>query len=45
MLWERILSSQGLSTSRAFALSLAGFLPGFSVDAERVYRVNHPPAE
>ena len=33
MLWVRILSTYGLSTSQAFALILAGFLLGFSVGA------------
>jgi len=33
MLWVRILSTYGLSTSQAFALIVAGFLLGFSVGA------------
>ncbi len=38
MLWVRILSTYGLSTSQAFALILAGFLLGFSVGAWVVAR-------
>ena len=38
MLWVRILSTYGLSTSQAFALILAGFLLGFSVGAWIVAR-------
>jgi spermidine synthase len=38
MLWVRILSTYGLSTSQAFALILAGFLLGFSVGAWFVAR-------
>ncbi|NNF50095.1 MAG: fused MFS/spermidine synthase, partial [Woeseiaceae bacterium] len=38
MLWVRILSTYGLSTSQAFALILAGFLSGFSVGAWVVAR-------
>lgn len=38
VLWVRILSTFGLPTSRDFALIVAGFLPGFSVGGERVYR-------
>jgi len=38
MLWVRILSTYGLSTSQAFALILAGFLLGFSVGAWAVAR-------
>ena len=38
MLWVRILSTYGLSTSQAFALILAGFLLGFSVGAWLVAR-------
>ena len=38
MLWVRILSTYGLSTSQAFALILAGFLMGFSVGAWVVAR-------
>ena len=38
MLWVRILSTYGLSTSQAFALILAGFLLGFSVGAWIVSR-------
>ena len=38
MLWVRILSTFGLSTSQAFALILAGFLLGFSVGAWVVAR-------
>ena len=38
MLWVRILSTYGLSTSQAFALILAGFLWGFSVGAWVVAR-------
>ena len=38
MLWVRILSTYGLSTSQAFALILAGFLVGFSVGAWIVAR-------
>jgi spermidine synthase len=42
MLWVRILSTYGLSTSQAFALILAGFLLGFSVGAWVVARkVDH----
>jgi spermidine synthase len=42
MLWVRILSTYGLSTSQAFALILAGFLLGFSVGAWLVARkVDH----
>jgi len=38
MLWVRILSTYGLSTSQAFALIVAGFLLGFSVGAYLVSR-------
>ncbi len=38
MLWVRILSTYGLSTSQAFALILAGFLLGFAVGARVVAR-------
>ncbi len=38
LLWVRILSTYGLSTSQAFALILAGFLLGFSVGAWVVAR-------
>ncbi len=38
MLWVRILSTYGLSTSQAFALIVAGFLLGFSVGAWLVSR-------
>jgi spermidine synthase len=38
MLWVRILSTYGLSTSQAFALILAGFLLGFSIGAWFVAR-------
>ncbi|MBT8092188.1 MAG: fused MFS/spermidine synthase [Gammaproteobacteria bacterium] len=38
MLWVRILSTYGLSTSQAFAIILAGFLLGFSVGAWVVAR-------
>ncbi|MDJ0751273.1 MAG: fused MFS/spermidine synthase [Woeseiaceae bacterium] len=38
MLWVRILSTYGLSTSQAFALILAGFLLGFAVGAWVVAR-------
>jgi spermidine synthase len=38
MLWVRILSTYGLSTSQAFTLILAGFLLGFSVGAWVVAR-------
>jgi spermidine synthase len=38
MLWVRILSTYGLSTSQAFALILAGFLLGFSIGAWVVAR-------
>ncbi len=38
ILWVRILSTYGLSTSQAFALILAGFLFGFSVGAWVVAR-------
>jgi spermidine synthase len=38
MLWVRILSTYGLSTSQAFAIILAGFLSGFSVGAWVVAR-------
>ena len=38
MLWVRILSTYGLSTSQAFALILAGFLLGFTVGAWVVAR-------
>ncbi len=38
MLWVRILSTYGLSTSQAFALILAGFLLGFAVGAGIVAR-------
>jgi len=39
VLWVRILSTYGLSTSQAFALIVAGFLLGFSVGAYLVSRV------
>ncbi|NGX17169.1 fused MFS/spermidine synthase [Wenzhouxiangella sp. XN24] len=38
MLWVRILSTYGLSTSQAFALILTGFLLGFSVGSWIVAR-------
>lgn len=38
VLWVRILSTYGLSTSQAFALIVAGFLLGFSVGALIVSR-------
>lgn len=38
VLWVRILSTYGLSTSQAFALIVAGFLLGFSVGAYLVSR-------
>jgi spermidine synthase len=38
MLWVRILSTYGLSTSQAFALIVAGFLLGFSAGAWWVSR-------
>ena len=38
MLWVRILSTYGLSTSQAFALIVAGFLLGFSAGAYVVSR-------
>ncbi len=38
MLWVRILSTYGLSTSQAFALIVAGFLLGFSVGSYLVSR-------
>lgn len=38
MLWVRILSTYGLSTSQAFALILAGFLLGFTAGAWVVAR-------
>ena len=39
MLWVRILSTYGLSTSQAFAVILAGFLLGFSVGSWIVERM------
>jgi spermidine synthase len=39
MLWARILSTYGLSTSQAFSLILAGFLLGFSAGSFLVSRV------
>jgi len=38
MLWVRILSTYGLSTSQAFAVIVAGFLLGFSVGSYHVSR-------
>ena len=38
MLWVRILSTYGLSTSQAFALIVAGFLLGFSLGSYLVSR-------
>jgi spermidine synthase len=38
MLWVRILSTYGLSTSQAFALIVAGFLLGFSIGSYFVSR-------
>ena len=38
VLWVRILSTYGLSTSQAFALIVAGFLLGFSIGAWLVSR-------
>lgn len=38
VLWVRILSTYGLSTSQAFALIVAGFLLGFSIGAFLVSR-------
>jgi spermidine synthase len=38
VLWVRILSTYGLSTSQAFALIVAGFLLGFSIGAWLVAR-------
>ena len=47
VLWVRILSTYGLSTSQAFALIVAGFLLGFSVGAVIVSRWidRHPDLE
>ena len=39
MLWARILSTYGLSTSQAFSLIVAGFLLGFSVGSFLVSRL------
>jgi spermidine synthase len=39
MLWARILSTYGLSTSQAFSLILAGFLLGFAAGSFLVSRV------
>ena len=38
VLWVRILSTYGLSTSQAFALIVAGFLLGFSIGSFLVSR-------